>query len=81
MGSDTMLTTTIATSAASDEQHDVAAPHPALVEAAHALGVDEHGPEPQPGQERRRHAPRPLSRNSTIVAWVPTATMSFAPAS
>ncbi len=39
-----------------DEQHDVEAPDPSLVEPAHALGVDEHRAEAQPGEERRRHA-------------------------
>ena len=51
------------------------------VQAADALRVDERGSEPQPREERRRHPRRPLSRNSTIVACVPTATMSVAPAS
>ena len=60
MGSDTMLTTTMATIADADQQRDVAAPHASLVEAAHALGVDEHRAEPEPGQERRRHAPPAL---------------------
>ena len=38
------------------QQHDVPAAHPALVEPAHALGVDQRGAEPEAGQEGRRHA-------------------------
>ena len=51
-----------------DEQHDVEAAHPALVEPAHALGVDEHGAEAQPGEERRRHAPAGPCRG-TRPSW------------
>ena len=43
-----------------DEKQHVAPPDATLVQAAHALGVDEHRPEPQPGEERRRHAPAAL---------------------
>ena len=38
-----------------DEQQPVEAPHAPLVEAAHALRVDEHRPEAQAREERRRH--------------------------
>ena len=52
---DAELIATIASSGRADEQQHVAAPDPALVETAHTLGVDQHGPEPQPREERRRH--------------------------
>src|SRR5436190_23578342 len=40
----------------SDEQEEVAEPHPALVEPVDALRVDEHRPEAQMGEEGRLHA-------------------------
>jgi hypothetical protein len=60
------------------QEHDVEAAHPALVEPAHAFASTSDG-RGAIGQEGRRHASPSLSRNSTIVAWVLTATISCAP--
>ena len=55
IGWDTMTTVIMAITRGHDEQREVESSHAPLVELADALRVDEHRPEAEAGEERRRH--------------------------